>query len=110
MICSWMMGFVALRNLLDDPGLLHFDLVDDVFVHGVRQPLRRSPVSGTGSATVYDSKRVITPVAESTFVSRPVCVLSSWGLLWATHGLPCRPPVYRGCPCRGPTGVPQSPG
>ena len=24
-----------LRDLLDDPGLLHFDLVDDVFVHGV---------------------------------------------------------------------------
>ena len=25
-----------------------------------------------------------------------------WSLLWATHGLPCRVPVYRGCPCRDP--------
>ena len=33
------MGFVSLRDLLDDPGLLHFDLVDDLFVHGVRQHL-----------------------------------------------------------------------
>ena len=33
------MGFVSLRNLLDDPGLLHFDLVDDVIVRRVRQHL-----------------------------------------------------------------------
>ena len=29
------MGFVSLRDLLDDPGRLHFDFVDDVFVQGV---------------------------------------------------------------------------
>ena len=34
-IFSWMMGFVSLCDLLDDPGRLHFDFVDDVFVHGV---------------------------------------------------------------------------
>ena len=29
------MGLVSLRDLLDDSGRLHFDIVDDVFVHGV---------------------------------------------------------------------------
>ena len=28
---------LLLVDLLDDPGRLHFDSVDDVFVHGVRQ-------------------------------------------------------------------------
>ena len=49
-LCSFFLEFGSPRNprlrfaLLilrdepfDDPGLLHFDLVDDVFVHGVRQ-------------------------------------------------------------------------
>ena len=35
LIFSWMIGFVSLRDLLDDSGRLHFDFVDDVFVHGV---------------------------------------------------------------------------
>ena len=26
----------------------------------------------------------------------------SWNWLWATHGLPCRALVYRGCPCGDP--------
>ena len=38
-LLSWVMGFVSLRDLLDDPGRLHLDFVDDVFVHGVRQLL-----------------------------------------------------------------------
>ena len=40
-------------DLLDDPGRLHFDSVGDVCVQGVLTTfLRRSPVSGTGSATM----------------------------------------------------------
>ena len=36
-IFSWVIGSVSLHDLLDDPGRLHFDSVNDVFVHGVRQ-------------------------------------------------------------------------
>ena len=46
---------------------------------------------------------------ESTFVLRLVGVLLSFfcgrlrgGLRRATHGLPCRAPVYLGCPCQDP--------
>ena len=40
-------------------------------------------------------------LSQGLSVSVVVCRWSSlWSLLWATHGLPCRAPVYRGCPCR----------
>ena len=37
LIFSWVIGSVSLHDLLDDPGRLLFDSVNDVFVHGVRQ-------------------------------------------------------------------------
>ena len=49
MIFSRVMGSLSLRNLLDDSGRLHFDFVDDVFVHGVQQQLRRALVSGSAT-------------------------------------------------------------
>ena len=59
-----------------------------------------------GTALMYDYKCLTAPVCENTFDSRSVFVvcrwLSMWTSSWATHGLPCRAPVYRGCPCRDP--------
>ena len=89
LIFSWMMGFVSLRDLLDDPRLLHFD--------------SSTMWSSRCSATMYDYKCLTAPVGENTFDSRSVVSgVVSWSLLWATHGLPNRAPVCRGCPCRDP--------
>ena len=51
-----MLNTFSLRCHLDDSGLLHFDFVDDVFVHEVLRLLRVSAVSGTGSATMFVAK------------------------------------------------------
>ena len=56
-----MTGFVSLRDLLDDPGLL-FDIGDGVLVHEALRLLRGSAVSRTDSfnelcsATLQDSR------------------------------------------------------
>ena len=42
-------------------------------------------------------------------VSCRLSVVGPWRSCRATHGLPCRAPVYRGCPCRDPP-VSQSAG
>ena len=66
LIFSGVMGFVSLRNLLDDPGLL-FDIVDGVLVHEALRLLRGSAVSRTGSfnelcsATMQDSRCLSAP-------------------------------------------------
>ena len=111
-----MIGTCSLRCYLDDSGLLHLDFVDDVFVHGVRQHLRRSAVSRTSSATMYDYKCVTALDSENQFDSRPVFVKLSFvggRLVQIVSGHP-RPSLSgTSAPwvsLLGPTGVPQSPG
>ena len=99
------MGVVSLCDLLDDPGRLHFDSVDDVFVDlWFREP---APLPCKFPSVCQHL------VAESTFVFRLVCVLWLAVLMEVASGhstaFPVGHRVYRGCPCRDPPGVPQSP-
>ena len=92
LIFSWVFGSVSLHDLLDDPGRLHFDSVNGVFVHGVPQfsvdlwflekaqlPCKFPSVSTPG-------------FAESTFVARP-CFCRVVVVSWSLSGHP-RPSLF----------------
>ena len=65
------MGFVSLRDLLDDPGFL-FDIVDGVPVHEALRLLRGSAVSRTGSFNELSSATM----QDSRCLSAPGCCVS----------------------------------
>ena len=72
------MGFVSLRDLLDDPELL-FDIVDGVLVHEALRLLRGSAVSRTDrtnelcSATMQDSRCLSAPGCCTKHVCLRAC-------------------------------------
>ena len=96
-------------DLLDDPGRLHFDSVDDVFVHGVRQlsvDPRKFPSVGlhlvaVSFGTCLPKARLSQDlVCRVSFVGRYVVDLSG-----ATHGLPAHgPPRVPWVSCLDPQG------
>ena len=95
-IFSWVIGSVSLHDLLDDPGRLNFDSVNDVFDHGVRQFsvdvrfLEPAPLPSKFPSVSLHLFTEMHVCLETWSVS--CCRLSvvvSWRLCRATHGLPC---------------------
>ena len=99
--------------------------------HALRRPARRqakeswlqprclirlSRFSWWSSPLVWSLHRMMSTVWLCVWFFYPFCTLlktvvlvfwlctfvSLWIVLWATHGLPLRASVYRGCPCRDP--------
>ena len=108
-IFFWVIGSVSLYDLLDDPGRLHFDSVNDVLVHGVRQFSVDVRFREPAPLPCKFPSESVHLFPESTFVARPcLCrvVVGRLSCRGACVGpptaFPVRALVYRGCPCRDP--------
>ena len=101
-------GSISLRDLLDESGTSPLRLVDKIDV--VFRFTALLPCDRRAAPLPCKKLSVCLQLFPlSTFVLTLVCVLWSFvvgrlrgGLRRASHGLPCRAPVHRGCRCRDP--------
>ena len=113
--------WVSLRDLLDDPGLIHFacytrsELCNLCFDtqrvwENLLRLLRKSAVSRTDPATMYDNKMTVwLHFFLKTRFTQGLLVLVVV-MLWATHGLRAYGPSVPWVSLPGPNSVPQSQG